>query len=310
MIKKLLIPITLILVLSVLKANAQKIFFITDVGFEAEAQKYIDVIKTENPAYVATIRTDFGVALTAAQIAQLETADLIIFSRNTNSANYSYPIAWNAIKKPILMTSSFMTRNTRLKWFNTSGTNDADATSVVASDQAHAAFAGINLGVGPISINTSIALSTNPVTNAGNGHVIAVSSTTGNVVIAEWVAGTEFYPGSGYSSPAYRAVFLTGVNYGFSETGKILFINMVKLALGGTGTVPVNNYSWLGAPALAVEGEIVKVVGQGAQNFTKIFINNVEKAGNSISIANLSGEIEIRSTNNDGSEVLKLKINK
>ncbi|MGV8092089.1 MAG: Ig domain-containing protein [Mangrovibacterium sp.] len=76
-----------------------------------------------------------------------------------------------------------------------------------------------------------------------------------------------------------------------------------------TVTAPVD-YSWLLAPAIAVEGNTAKVVGSDADNFTKFYVNDTPTDGNSANISTATGEITLKATNADGTTVIKLKINK
>lgn len=66
------------------------------------------------------------------------------------------------------------------------------------------------------------------------------------------------------------------------------------------------DYSWLPAPAIAVEGYQFKVVGPGAERFTRFTVNGL--GGNDISGS--TGTIELEAKTEDGSEVVKLTISR
>lgn len=66
------------------------------------------------------------------------------------------------------------------------------------------------------------------------------------------------------------------------------------------------SYAWLEIATIAVEENTVKVRGPGADKFTKIFVNGTE--GNDLS--DVTGTVELKATTADGSEVVKLKIQK
>lgn len=68
----------------------------------------------------------------------------------------------------------------------------------------------------------------------------------------------------------------------------------------------VAGYDWLYAPAIAVQGNNVRVTGPGAERFTKIYINGEENND----LTDITGEIILRATTSDGSEVIRLKINR
>lgn len=68
----------------------------------------------------------------------------------------------------------------------------------------------------------------------------------------------------------------------------------------------VASYDWLHAPAITVEGSAFRVVGPRADRFTKLYINDVEGT----ELTNISGEITLKATTADGSEIIRLKISR
>ncbi len=77
------------------------------------------------------------------------------------------------------------------------------------------------------------------------------------------------------------------------------------------------DYSWLLAPAIAVEGDIARVVGpeEAVAAFTKFYIGNDPVVDfNNENGANLTGvpvgTVTLKATNNDGSQVIRLVISK
>lgn len=66
----------------------------------------------------------------------------------------------------------------------------------------------------------------------------------------------------------------------------------------------VASYKWLQAPAITVEGNSFRVVGPGADQFTKFYVNGTE----STDLTNITGDIELRATTADGREIIRLKI--
>ena len=68
----------------------------------------------------------------------------------------------------------------------------------------------------------------------------------------------------------------------------------------------VPSLDWLQAPAIAVEGDNVRVAGPGADRFTKIYINDNEGA----SLTGINGEIRLRATTEDGAEIIRLVISR
>ena len=68
----------------------------------------------------------------------------------------------------------------------------------------------------------------------------------------------------------------------------------------------VASYGWLHAPAITVEGNSFRVVGPGADRFTKFYVNEVE----STDLTDLTENIHLRATSADGREIIRLKINR
>jgi hypothetical protein len=277
--KFLLISFLFLLSLTAVNTYGQNIIIVTDN--EASSQVFADDLIAND--YTVVIKTDLAIEPSEDQITELNAADLIIFARSTNSANYNFPDVWNIIETPILMASCFMTRSTRLNWLNTTATNEADGMEITISDDSHPIFQGIDVSSGVLAITTATPLHTNPVTDAGNGTVLATSLTSGNVVIAEWPKDTEFYDGSGYYATDYRAVFFTGLAYDFTEEGKTLFLNMVKYCLNPDGQVSVNN----------VVNDQIKIYPLPVENCLKI--DGDISPNTNFEIVTLSGQILISS---------------
>jgi hypothetical protein len=78
------------------------------------------------------------------------------------------------------------------------------------------------------------------------------------------------------------------------------------LAAEKTVTLTVRDYSWLQAPALAVNGNSVSVVGPGKEAFTLITINGKEGAD----LTNVTGEVKITASTADGKQTIRLVINR
>ena len=78
------------------------------------------------------------------------------------------------------------------------------------------------------------------------------------------------------------------------------------LAAEKTVILTVRDYSWLQAPALAVNGNSVSVVGPGKEAFTLITINGKEGAD----LTNITGEVKIVASTADGKQTIRLVINR
>ncbi len=68
----------------------------------------------------------------------------------------------------------------------------------------------------------------------------------------------------------------------------------------------VASYDWLHAPAITVEGSSFRVVGPGADRFTKLYVNDEEGSD----LTDIVGEVNLKASTVDGSEVIRLKLSR
>jgi hypothetical protein len=301
--------------INMVSTKAQNIILVSDDA--TASQPYSDVLTAAG--YTVEIKTDLNVSLGQEQIDALNASDLIVFARNTNSANYNYPDIWNSLEPPVLMLSAFMTRSSRLMWLNSTTVNEADGVEITIRDSTHAIFKGIDSTANPVLINSTAALHTDAIADAGNGTVLAVSATTGNVVIAEWPIGTEFYTGSGQFATGFRAVFFTGLSYDFTETGKTLFLNFVSYMLAPPDNTSVKkemvkNISFYPSPvenSFTINGdiapnstfEIVSLTGQ-------VLLASTVSTNNKVDISNLSSGVYVCKLSNHNQVIARTIIKK
>lgn len=174
---------------------------------------------------------------------ELNAADLVIISRDTNSGNYNGPTeieAWNTtLTVPLIQQSAFLVRNNRWLWFNNGGIPASAGNEVTVAEPDHPIFDGITLDE-----NDEFTLSESPSNltetfDAGNGTVLATDAVSGNVWIAYWEEGVEFYPGSGQITGAPRLWFGAGIttndpkgSENFTSEGETAFLNAVNFMLG------------------------------------------------------------------------------
>lgn len=73
---------------------------------------------------------------------------------------------------------------------------------------------------------------------------------------------------------------------------------------------PGSEYDWLAAPAIFVEGDMASIVGTGSNTFVKFFVNGteVEFTNGIADLSGLSGDISLRATSANASQVIRLKI--
>lgn len=176
--------------------------------------------------------------LDASGVSALNGYDLVIISRNTNSGNFGSDEAvranWMQVSTPVINTSAFITRNTRLQQVN-SGEFVEGVNSTYAVDQtSHPIFTGIDISSGQTgNITDSGSADITATADVGTGIKIASDVNSGNIAIAEWAAGKEAYSGSGV--PTGKRMFL-GVNsgaYELSQIGQKLYINAVEYMITG-----------------------------------------------------------------------------
>jgi hypothetical protein len=172
------------------------------------------------------VRPDYWKVLTPDKIAELNAADLIIFSRLAWSSNYdegNETTDWNSLTTPLLQMNAYFARNTRWKWVNSwAGTPD-DTPLIYAKivDPLHPIFIDILLSSYDPDGRLDVVQIIDPlvgtgltsfigITDMGNGHLIAKPVQLDRGWIAEWDAGVEFFEGSGQYSGGKRMLFCAG----------------------------------------------------------------------------------------------------
>jgi hypothetical protein len=160
-------------------------------------------------------------------------AALIIISRAANSGMHNEPAQWNGINAPIICMSPWVLRSNRWMWFNTESI-DTIGDYIQVVDPGDPIFDGVveslfSAYMDPYSEIFAVA-------DAGNGKVIATDPVSGNLVMASWEAGQEFYAGSGQTAAAKRIFFAAGrigpaedcAQLNLTFLGQTLFLNAVK----------------------------------------------------------------------------------
>ncbi len=181
-------------------------------------------------------------------VTDLNAADLVIVSRDTNSGNYNNggaggveATAWNSLTSPLILMSSYLVRSSHWKWFNNTG-NPTHSGNMDVLDPGHAIFAGITLDANDefAAIESgSVNLTGSPLASAGNATVLATAPNGGNIWIALFDAGVEFYAGSGQTPAATRMWFSGGITNNnpkgaenFNADGETAFLNAVTFLTG------------------------------------------------------------------------------
>jgi hypothetical protein len=178
--------------------------------------------------------------LDATKRANLEAADLVIVSRQTNSGDYNdgdERAFWNGLATPILLHSAYLSRDSRWRWLQ-GNQHDADGlTHVAVVDESNLIFNGVTIIDGQVQIFPTAIDNTDVSTqdSAGNGTKIATPAGSTDVMIASWDAGIEYYPGSGEIAGGPRIAFLMLRPHQFFPTltddGKKMLGNAVLILL-------------------------------------------------------------------------------
>jgi len=234
-----------------LSAHAQNIVWISETNADADLvyfdQGWIDLL--EDAGYTVDFRPSEWMTLDADKLATLESADLIIGSRNSNSGNYATDATevtqWNSVPTPLIMMTVYWCRNNRWLWINDTAIEEyAPEAMMQVVDSAHPVFEGIKPAGGLVDVidetvndGQNSFILTN---NVGNGMLIAQREDNQAVWIAEWAPDVEFYDGSGQIPAEKRMLFLAGGGGGqeagslnLNDDGIKIFLNAVKYMTGG-----------------------------------------------------------------------------
>ncbi|MBN2590209.1 MAG: hypothetical protein JXA96_10140, partial [Sedimentisphaerales bacterium] len=244
-------------------AQAQTIIWISewnrdvnDIPFD---QDWIDMLDAQGYNVIADTTGNYE-SLNTEKLMALDAADLVIFSRNTNSKNYidgGEITQWNSLNAPLILLNAYLTRTNRWQWINSSQAEEfLDEKMMEIVDSNHDIFKGISANNGQVDMIDE-AVNEGEVTfitsdTIGNGIVLAKRAEDNYVWIAEWEAGTEFYSGTSQKPVEKRMLFTAGGSasqfsgsLNLTEDGKQIFLNSVSYMLGVANKAkvhyPVNN---------------------------------------------------------------------
>ena len=201
--------------------------------------------------YVVERRDIRDLDVNQAALDEMNAADLVIVSRDTNSGNYSNTpaevTAWNTtLTTPLIQLSPYITRSNRWLWYNSTTLPLAGSSEIAVTEIGHPIFRGIELDENDqftiVQADLGEDVNVAGSLDAGNGTVIATDPTNGNVWISHWEEGVEFYTGSGQTAGGSRMFFGAGVfdnnpkgGENFTFDGEIAFLNAVGFMLGNSG---------------------------------------------------------------------------
>jgi hypothetical protein len=251
MTRKLVLSLLLIGLCAIGQAHAKSIVWIA-MNWNADGtgtvnddwQPWIDGLT--KAGYTVDVRAGNWDVLTAAKVADLETFDLVLFSRAIQSGTFATDAAeialWNSVKKPMLLASPYVLRKGRWNWILDDtvmqGANSGDMGSPLMQVVAptHPIFYGVTLDANnqvkvadpclcsgqcsfqPFDLTTNF---------LGNGTVIAKTvptlvppTTSGGTAyqvknypwIVEWQKGDAYYAGTTNIAASHRMHFSAGTH--------------------------------------------------------------------------------------------------
>jgi hypothetical protein len=250
MFNKSIITVFVLSVLVAIPVHAATIVWVSEWLTNPQGLSYdhgwIELLEADGHTVIADMTNNY-MTLDAAKLATLENADLIIFSRTSNSGNYvddDEETQWNSIETPLILMSAYLTRSSRWQWINSTAITEFQAEAMMrVVDSGHQIFTGVAPVNGQIDmIDGSVDSGQNTFLNAsdvGNGTLIAQRADDNSVWIAEWQAGIPFYSGDTQIPAEKRMLFTAGGggsqtagSLNLTENGQRIFINAVRYMLG------------------------------------------------------------------------------
>jgi hypothetical protein len=226
-------------------------------------QKFVDVLETAGYIVDRANDTMAGAALTTEQLDILESYDLIIVSRSTTSGSYNDPLGWNSVAKPLICTTSYLSRLARWNWIGSDamiGTQNAGNSGCPpfhAEIPDHPIFTGVTLDPDNLvyALDGSVGSGNTSLHNwadAGDDGVIIATTVSdsadaveGAVAIAYWPVDAPFYADTDQFAGAPRLLFQCGARestvgnlahgqgmYNLTPDGEKMFLNAVAWMLG------------------------------------------------------------------------------
>lgn len=214
-------------------------------------QAWIDFLTAQN--YNLDLRPDYWMELTEGKVAELNTANLVIISRNTNSGSYddgNEPDLWGSVTTPIISISAWHIRGNRWKWVSSASVIRTLDTYMIAAEPEHPLFAGVALENNSVEIAFTEGFTDGyqgygVIGNLDLGNGTLIGKTFNNEMsIAEWPAGMEGYDGAGIVQAGKRMLFAAGTDnasttsslipqgaWNLTDAGEQMFANAIEYML-------------------------------------------------------------------------------
>jgi hypothetical protein len=201
----------------------------------AIGQEFIDLLTAEGHTVTRFAGTSATLTTTPALIARvMNTADLIIFSRQTSSDLYNTAI-WDELETPMLVMTPYILRGSRWAWFAGEALVAGTPSLISVTDPAHPLFAGVPIEFGTTGAwHTFVDQETSFMNdlNVVDGTVLATTD-AGALAAAQWPAGTVAAGPRLYLAMGAWEIAGTGAtnagNYNLTDLGAKVLLNAVAL---------------------------------------------------------------------------------
>ena len=230
-----------------------KIYWVTeDLGGGTSDQGFVDLLTNAGYTLDMSFANQELRVLEPAEMEQLNRADLIIISRDSDSRQYDDGAqeiaAWNRkIARPILNLNAFYMQANRWNWVPASDTWHYEAGPMRVLEPNHPVMAGVNIVDGLVDVVTTQGTFPKGAMDAAGGTLIGVREDNGFVWLATW--DTTQPISMGYPPAGPRMLFCCGLDeattakspvlsgsgtYNLTEEGSKIFLNAVEYMLAFT----------------------------------------------------------------------------
>ena len=205
--------------------------FLRSLGYDVEV--------SQSPNNASEFQT-----LDASKIARLESKDLVIIHRATNSGEFDNgpePSQWNNLNVPLICMSSYLARASRWNWMPGETTKRTGYTDHRLVQPNHPILSGLSANY----FTTGRDLDVLDNTATGNGTLIARAPGSGGgaaiVVFPDPAGSTLYFQGTSGETYRQRRTFCALHNYhetgswsDISENGKVILGRVVQYTMTGT----------------------------------------------------------------------------
>jgi len=182
----------------------------------------------------------------------LEAADLIVFTRNSNSGSYvnTGEVAyWNSLDAALIMSSNLLVRDSRFGWV----LGDIGAASATGSETSLTTAGAAYLGLGAADdydLFTNGPASMAPANTNGDGVVSGTMVSGNGQSVIHWNAGDAAANGDVFGGE--RLFFGTDKSFALSATGATAIDNVLRTMIPATAIIPESGSYALLAGLLAL----------------------------------------------------------